>query len=814
MSIFTIKQVRNTNVSFLYDKLILGKNLNVSEKEALLMIAVIFLNVGDEFTKELGYRIILLYCNLFEDYIPLYDVSFNRGYTPILKVIENHPKIRSQVDESFFNLYISSSIELYKENGNYLTYQQQDLKEFIRNTNDQSVAVIAPTSYGKSELIIEFCNKNPSTNICVLVPTKALLAQTRRRLLNGLSTNNGRKIITHPEMYNLGDKNLIAVLTQERLLRLIRKDLNLNFDTVFIDEAHNALNGDQRNLLLTKTIALLEKRNLKTAFKFLTPFLVDSENLLPRYTNFELEEFKINENIKTDRYYSINFRTDGQLKTYDQFINKFLPVPEESFVDDIDLILSKGSSKNIVYLNSPPKIEYFANRLLSNMEIIDDDNLSKAAKDISEFLHHDYSLVDCIRRGFVYHHGSVPDIVRLYIEHLYSENENISIIITSSTLLEGVNIPAETLFLLQYMKGRRKLSPSQFKNLSGRVCRFNEIFSKDKGSLTMLEPFIYIVGSNYVNSNANIEKFLVDSIKIDKSIRDDLENVLLKNKEITDEEEFDLQKADEMLENIEKGITGKDTDIAETDVGKISFMNNITEISIIEHEHEIAKSLEKIGEYELKTSEELIQCIRESFIRYIDEDLSDYRNLIRLKHKSAQQFYCMFLEWRMRSASYNEMIRSFLDYWDQEDSQKLVYVGKWGDTTKNGYRPLWVDINTKTNKERVNLSIVRIKEEQDFVDNIIIKYIEVLYELNLVDESLYLKIKYGTDDKRRIVMIKNGISNTLSSLLMKKYTKFITIDIESNTVVIDQKIIPRMRENGENQVLIFEVSFNTIYSSK
>ena len=46
------------------------------------------------------------------------------------------------------------------------------------------------------------------------------------------------KVIVHEEMYNEGE-SFIAVLTQERAIRLITKHNNLNIGIVCIDEAHN-----------------------------------------------------------------------------------------------------------------------------------------------------------------------------------------------------------------------------------------------------------------------------------------------------------------------------------------------------------------------------------------------------------------------------------------------------------------------------------------------------------------------------------------------------------------------------------------------
>ena len=89
---------------------------------------------------------------------------------------------------------------------------------------------------------------------------------------------------------------------------------------------------------------------------------------------------------------------------------------------------------------------------------------------------------------------------------------------------------------------------------------------------------------------------------------------------------------------------------------------------------------------------------------------------------------------------------------------------------------LWTDISNKSDEELINLAIVRIKEEQDFLDNVLIKYIGVLNDLELLEEKLYLMIKYGTDDPKIITCTRNGISLSLAKLLVEKYSDFIRVD--------------------------------------
>lgn len=812
MKSVSLRVLRNTDLPQLYFKLLRREDLNSREQEAILQIALLLFHAGDENSQELGYRIVVLYANHFYDYKPLYDVAINKGFIPIAKEIEKLEGLSHYFQNNFIPLFLSSFSETYQKNGVYQTSEQANLTQYFLEEADKGVSVVAPTSYGKSELFVQFCNCHLGKTIAIVVPTKALLSQMKRRTLHGLDEANfERKIITHPEMYNEGDRGFIAILTQERLLRMLQDDPDLIFDYVFVDEAHNLLSGDNRNVLLAKVISMLGRRNEATSFSFLTPFLVNSENLHTRFVDAKFTEFRIKEHIKTERYYAIDLRDDGDqsLKLYDQYIDQFIDLGIQDQKTDVQFLHDNCGNKNIVYLNSPPRLETFAKDLAASERYIEHEELHEVCKDISEFLHSDYGLLDCLRKGVIYHHGSVPDVVKLYIEELYSSIPEIKYVVSSSTLLEGVNIPAEKLFLLECKKGRSLLTASQFKNLVGRVCRFGEIFSGSVGSLRLLEPEIYVVASRYIHSNSNIENFIRDRVKIDKKIEDKLYNVLLENTEITDKNEEHLGKAVEVLENLSPGITGGESQYAKTKFGKVCFLNNVVEFSILEYEVKISGFLENVTADEnlIDNLTDLMEVIHHAFIDYVSE--ASYRNLQRLKEDPAKRFYRMFLSWRMRNASYNEMIKHVLNYWENV-RDPLVYVDKWGDTSREGSHSFkWVDIRDKTRKERVNLAIVRIKEEQDFLDNQIIKFVEVLNDLDLLDKTFYKQIKYGTNDEKKITMIENGFSAGLASLVLEKYSKYVDINVGANMVNLESGIKAAMKENDENRIFIFEAGLNS-----
>jgi hypothetical protein len=101
----------------LYERLILGDDtLSREEKMHLLKVAVYFLNSKDDKVERLGYRIILRYSNVFQDFEPLHDVALSRDYIPITKFIESKHFV-DEVRERFSNLFVEAYQEGFKLSG-------------------------------------------------------------------------------------------------------------------------------------------------------------------------------------------------------------------------------------------------------------------------------------------------------------------------------------------------------------------------------------------------------------------------------------------------------------------------------------------------------------------------------------------------------------------------------------------------------------------------------------------------------------------------------------------------------------------------
>ena len=95
---------------------------------------------------------------------------------------------------------------------------------------------------------------------------------------------------------------------------------------------------------------------------------------------------------------------------------------------------------------------------------------------------------DLIRRGVAYHVGYLPANIRLRIEKSFEEGD-LRTIFCTSTLVEGVNLPADNLFMTSYKTGLSNMDEVEFRNLVGRVGRIkynlygNVFFVRDDPNL-------------------------------------------------------------------------------------------------------------------------------------------------------------------------------------------------------------------------------------------------------------------------------------------------------------------------------------------
>ena len=794
---FTSLKKEDSKFHEMIRKLTLGMEINNTDKTYILSCAILFLREykkNKKFTSyfEIAYFIILKYAVRYNDYLPLLDLSTNFGFYPVAKHIINNGLI-DNIDIN--NVLLSKQLDLFKNNDYIETYEQFTQRNNLLSNKNNELSYIAPTSYGKTSVILEILNNSNYKKIGVIVPTKSLLSQTYKLL-----RNNGvnKRVITHDEMYD-GDESFIAVFTQERALRLLTKH-DTNFDILFIDEAHNLFDKSQRSVLLARLIKKNFKLNANQKVIYLSPLIMDSANLHVRDEQL-IQEQKINFNVKEPDIFE--YRLDSKSYQYNRFMNDFYY--KEKFIDKFAYIDSYQEDKNFFYIRSPRKIEAFCKVLNDKYDYIDSTLLNDLSELVADNLHKDFYCVDYIKKGIIYVHGKMPDLVKEFLEHKFKELNRLKYIVANTVILEGVNLPIDTIFILN----THSLEAKELTNLIGRANRLNQVFSSEAKGLAKLIPKIHFINSEYYNRSESNMKNKIELLR-SRTFSDKLKNPTLLH--------FDFGKLQQQIDN----TTNQDTkeSLVKSLKEKIKIrkeeqfinneypdeFNNIKKYLIESGIIKDYKSLDIITNNILAKKNKFnisdvswvnlstVDKVFNIFINGIEDDIKNYE-FKRLTNISARSFYEKHIK---NSHKYNlkENINSTIKYFEFKKKSvegKEFYIGRaYGEISKstvthpNSNTNVYVNLTNKSTKEIVNLAIVKLKIEDDFVSFCLNKYITALYDFGLLSEEQYNISIYGSSDMRKSNLRKLGLSGGIISRLENdKQLENINVDKFNNISIND-----------------------------
>lgn len=767
-------------------KLNLNETLTEKEKEYLLASAIILTKeyeLNKNFTGylEFAYYIILKYSIKYNDYQALYDFSINFGYYPISNTIAKLGLI--QID-SINDIIIKNGINKFKEKNIVETYEQKYNQDKFLNSNNNEIAYIAPTSYGKSSLIVEKILKDKYNKIGIVVPTKSLINQTynsiKKQILN-------YKIIIFDEMYDENDKKFIAIITQERGLRLLERN-NFYFDQIFVDEAHNLLLDDSRSVLLSRMINKNYLKNPEQKIVYLSP-LVDEGRNLKSYKDGKIDEYKINFNLKEPEIFEL--RLNEQVLKYNRFINEFYSLKNN--VSVIEYILNKEKNKNFIFIARPVKIEKFANELKKHQDLVINNNELNVLEDtLKKYVHEDFNVIDLIKHGIVYIHGKMPDQIKDYLEYKYRTIKELRYLIANHVILEGINLPVDNLYIMTV----NSLNTKQIVNLIGRVNRLNEVFTTDKNNLDKLLPQIHFINTEEYNRKDSNMSNAIEKLR-SFALEDIVENPILieydENKlKISDEKK---EKNREIIKKEQKIFLEDDSEDAT--IEKIMIESGID--SYYDNPEEVIERIKIVKEEILKSLKwkdiNIIDKVCHIFIDSINS-INDYE-IKRLKYVETKDFYKNFIN--MQKFQLKDRIKNQFEYFKsiQHNNEKNeFYIGKsYGefakitDDYKNNFNKVYVKLETKSDKELLNLAIVKIKIEDDFINYKINGFLQAMLKLKLITEEEYNEIVYGTNDVQKLNLMKKGLTYSLINRFEKdKQLSNLSFDQYNNIIANDEFI--------------------------
>lgn len=749
------------------------------EKKYLLIIAILFLKEFDNNKEkkiylEFSYYLILKYSLLFKDFKPLYDFSINFGFYPIsLEIIKNN-----LIEfNSLININIQNNIaDNFTKDNITETLEQNKMHNFFIENNSDIISLVAPTSFGKSSLIVESIKKNFNiyNKIAIIVPTKSLLVQTYKQIKE---QKFNRKIIIHDSMYE-NEKQFIAILTQERALRLLSK--NLFYDCLFIDEAHKMFEKNFRSIFLSRLIKINKIKNKNHKLIYLSPLVYNSENL--KILNDEkINEYRIFFNVKEPEYYE--YKLDSTIFKFNRFINDFYKI-DIKFKNFFEYIFFTKKEKNFIYINSPKKIEIFAKEMfIAVKDEVNDYEINKIIEILTKYIHKEFYINEYLKKGIIYIHGKLPNNIKEYLEYKFKNNKNINYLIANKVILEGINLPIENIYIFSTQGIYKK----DLINLIGRANRLKEVFN-NKSNLNKLLPQIYFINTKeFNNKNSNMTNKIL--LLNNKNNFDIIENPLLLN--------FDIKKTKKKDWPLFEKIILNEKIIFENDDKNLVFLlkkkmielgiNNIFNLT----EELCNNLLERLNE--IKENEINYKNVMDKIYHIFIENLYNFifdKEFARLKNLQAINYYQLFLNYS-KNKSLQENIYFLIKYFKKriEEKDSLFYIGiEFGEIIAHkGKKRVYVDLKNKTEKELINLAIIKLKLEEDFVSHKLNLLFDLLFEYKKISLEEYNKLVFGTNDKNKLSLIKLGLNLTIINKFEKdNQISNIFID-ENNNIQYNQK---------------------------
>lgn len=331
--------------------------------------------------------------------------------------------------------------------------QSHVLKRLLLGDN---IAVSAPTSFGKSFIVDAFIAIRQPDNVVMIVPTIALADETRRRIEHKFS--NKYKIITTTDA-TIAERN-IFIFPQERSFAYLDKLGKI--DILIVDEFYKAssmFDDDRSTSLLSAIIELGRKSRQKY---YLAPNIHKiADNVFTQGMQFmRLTDFKTVITKATKIY---------EKRRNDENADEF---KKNHLVN----ILQNNVSKTLVYAGSYSNINKVSNILTENLPKKETSLLG----DFNDWLKVNYgasfSLCQLSERGIGVHNGKMHRSLSQIQVKLFECAEGLDTIISTSSIIEGVNTQAEQVIVWSNKNGSHKFDYFTYRNIIGRAGRMFKYF--------------------------------------------------------------------------------------------------------------------------------------------------------------------------------------------------------------------------------------------------------------------------------------------------------------------------------------------------
>ena len=371
-----------------------------------------------------------------------------KGLEPLVSALLRETGLYPYADPGALPARDLIALELHRAPGRLgerLFFHRMQARVYRKLLAGRNVILSAPTSFGKSLIVDAVVASGRFRRIVLVVPTIALIDETRRRLAAYSGTH---KIVTHGSQAAADDgRGTVFVLTQERAIE--RQDLG-GADLVVVDEFYKldpSGGGAERAAILNHALYVL----LKSARQF----------------------YLLGPNVgQVPAGFKQRFDADLVVTDYATVATDVCRIraPKREHPQRL-LDLARGlDGQTLVYCQSPGSARRVA-ALLAEAAVASPGRKAQAAAAwTAKSFHPDWIVPRALAASVGVHHGRLPRALGQMQVRLFNEGE-IKFLVCTSTLIEGVNTSAKHVVVYDNQVATNKLDYFTYKNIQGRSGR-------------------------------------------------------------------------------------------------------------------------------------------------------------------------------------------------------------------------------------------------------------------------------------------------------------------------------------------------------
>lgn len=466
------------------------------------------------------------------------------GNFPGLKFVERSLGESGHSLLGLINRRVSEQLNTVDFGGEKLALTAYQKKVWNGLSSARASVITAPTSAGKSFLVVEhlcrMAERADSFLAAYITPTRALLSEVHQKIQGRLKEVPGVRVSAIPTLSpSESHSKQIFVLTQERLSTLLAAGASdLAFDLVVVDEAQN-IADDSRGMILQDCLERIAERSQKTQVILLAPGAVGMPEVAKTFgindlvsMSTQLSPVQQNRIVLTQVHRKPKqlamavMGRDGVRRELGSIQLADSLNQAKSRLARVALELG-GKGGSLLYETGAREAEkaaaYLVERLAAQGVQPSTGPLEELSKFIKEHVHADYQLAGMVRYGVAYHYGRMPSLLREAIEAAFKQDgEGIKYLVCTTTLAQGVNLPARNVFIDTPKYGAGKpLNPALLWNFAGRAGRLNQdvvgnvfLLDYEKWDTKPMDKFVpFHVQSATAVTLTNFGKEISDALK-------------------------------------------------------------------------------------------------------------------------------------------------------------------------------------------------------------------------------------------------------------------------------------------------------------